>query len=113
MTSLPLVLDDDEPIGIIRRAGRKMLRPARIWAYCWFTDEAEEGAGDHTHRRLSEHIDWRASGAGPEPAPRVSARILFADQAVGPPAGSRVHPPPLALTAPGPPAPNTAAPAAP
>ena len=56
MTSLPLVLDDDEPIGIILRAGRKMLRPAKIWAYCWFTDEAE-GAGDHTHRHLPEHID--------------------------------------------------------
>jgi len=56
MTSLPLVLDDDEPIGIILRAGRKMLRPAKIWAYCWFTDEAE-GPGDHTHRHLPEHID--------------------------------------------------------
>lgn len=56
MTSLPLVLDDHEPIGIILRAGRKMLRPARIWAYCWFTDEAE-GADDHTHRHLPEHID--------------------------------------------------------
>jgi hypothetical protein len=55
MTSLPLVLDDHEPIGIILRAGRRMLRPARIWAYCWFTDEAE--AGDHTHRHLPEHID--------------------------------------------------------
>ena len=57
MTSLPLVLDDDEPIGIILRAGRKMLRPAKIWAYCWFTDEADGGAGDHTHRHLPEHID--------------------------------------------------------
>jgi hypothetical protein len=55
MTSLPLVLDDDEPIGIILRAGRRILRPAKIWAYCWFTDEAE--AGDHTHRHLPEHID--------------------------------------------------------
>ena len=57
MTSLPLVLDDDEPIGIILRAGRKMLRPAKIWAYCWFADEADGGAGDHTHRHLPEHID--------------------------------------------------------
>lgn len=56
MTSLPLVLDD-EPIGIILRAGRRILRPAKIWAYCWFTDEAECGAGDHTHRHLPEHID--------------------------------------------------------
>jgi len=56
MTSLPLVLDD-EPIGIILSAGRRMLRPAKIWAYCWFTDEAEEGVGDHTHRHLPEHID--------------------------------------------------------
>jgi hypothetical protein len=55
MTSLPLVLDDDEPIGIILRAGRRMLKPAKIWAYCWFADEAE--AGDHTHRHLPEHID--------------------------------------------------------
>jgi hypothetical protein len=54
MTSLPLVLDD-EPIGIIMRAGRQMLRPAKIWAYCWFTDEAD--AGDHTHRHLPEHVD--------------------------------------------------------
>jgi len=54
MTSLPLVLDD-EPIGIILRAGRQMLRPAKIWAYCWFTDEGE--ADDHTHRHLPEHID--------------------------------------------------------
>jgi len=29
MTSLPFVLDDDEPIGIILRAGRKMLRRQR------------------------------------------------------------------------------------
>ncbi len=57
MTSLPLILDDDEPIGIILRAGRKMLRPAKIWAYCWFADEADGGAGDHTHRHLPEHID--------------------------------------------------------
>jgi hypothetical protein len=55
MTSLPLVLDDDEPIGIILRAGRKVLRPAKIWAYCWFADEGE--AGDHTHRHLPEHVD--------------------------------------------------------
>lgn len=57
MTSLPMVLDDDEPIGIILRAGRQMLRPAKIWAYCWFTDEAESGGGDHTHRHLPEHVD--------------------------------------------------------
>jgi hypothetical protein len=49
MTSLPLVLDD-EPIGIILRAGQRVLRPAKIWAYCWFTDEGENG--DHTHRHL-------------------------------------------------------------
>ena len=41
MTSLPLVLDDDEPIGIKKRSGRQILRPAKIWAYCWFTDDAE------------------------------------------------------------------------
>ena len=58
MTSLPLVLDDHEPIGINLRAGRQMLRPAKIWAYCWFTDEAgaSEG-GDHTHRHLPAHLD--------------------------------------------------------
>jgi hypothetical protein len=49
MTSLPLVLDD-EPIGIILRAGQQVLRPAKIWAYCWFTDLGENG--DHTHRHL-------------------------------------------------------------
>jgi len=58
MTSLPLVLDDHEPIGIILRAGRQMLRPAKIWAYCWFTDEADAGeGGDHTHRHLPAHLD--------------------------------------------------------
>src|SRR5438034_1662481 len=61
MTSLPLVLDDDEPIGIILRAGRKMLRPAKIWAYCWFTDEAEGGAGNHTHRHLPERSEEHTS----------------------------------------------------
>lgn len=49
MTTLPLVLDD-EPIGIILRVGQQVLRPAKIWAYCWFTDEGENG--DHTHRHL-------------------------------------------------------------
>jgi hypothetical protein len=49
MTSLPLILDD-EPMGIILRAGHQVLRPAKIWAYCWFTDEGEDG--DHTHRHL-------------------------------------------------------------
>lgn len=58
MTSLPLVLDDHEPIGIILRAGRRMLRPAKIWAYCWFTDEADATEGeDHTHRHLPAHLD--------------------------------------------------------
>jgi len=27
---------DDEPMGIILRAGQQILRPAKIWAYCWF-----------------------------------------------------------------------------
>jgi hypothetical protein len=49
MTSLPLMIDD-EPMGIILRAGRQVLRPAKIWAYCWFLDEGENG--DHTHRHL-------------------------------------------------------------
>ncbi|HEY6091683.1 MAG TPA: hypothetical protein VIV83_06800 [Gemmatimonadales bacterium] len=49
MTSLPLVLDD-EPLGIILRAGQQVFRPAKIWAYCWFTDEGENG--DHTHNHL-------------------------------------------------------------
>jgi len=56
MTTLPLPLVlDDEPLGVILRAGRKILRPAKIWAYCWFTDEGE--GGDHTHRHLPEHTD--------------------------------------------------------
>lgn len=49
MTSLPLMIDD-EPMGIILRAGQQVLRPAKIWAYCWFLDEGEDG--DHTHRHL-------------------------------------------------------------
>jgi len=52
MTSLPLVLDE-EPLGIILRAGRQLLRPARIWAYCWCADETDSpGSNDHTHQRL-------------------------------------------------------------
>jgi hypothetical protein len=50
MTSLPLVLDD-EPIGIILRAGRQLVRPARIWAYCWCAD-ADESADEPPHRKL-------------------------------------------------------------
>jgi len=49
MTSLPLVLDA-EPIGIILRAGRQLVRPAQIWAYCWCADEA--APDDHVHRHL-------------------------------------------------------------
>jgi len=49
MTTLSLALDD-EPMGIILRAGQQILRPAKIWAYCWFLDEGEDG--DHTHRHL-------------------------------------------------------------
>jgi hypothetical protein len=49
MTSLPLLLDD-EPIGIILRAGQRMLRPAKIWAYCWCADEAPDGT--HPHQRI-------------------------------------------------------------
>ena len=49
MTTLPLLIED-EPMGIILRAGQMALRPAKIWAYCWFTDEGEDG--DHTHRHL-------------------------------------------------------------
>ena len=54
MTSLPLVLDD-EPIGIILRAGRQLLRPAKIWAYCWCSDDAE--GTQHPHELLPvEHM---------------------------------------------------------
>lgn len=41
MTSLPLVLDD-EPLGIIMRAGAPVLRPSKIWAYCWFPAEGDQ-----------------------------------------------------------------------
>ena len=51
MTSLPLVLDH-EPLGIILRAGRPMLRPAKIWAYCWCADEGDGNGDDHVHRHL-------------------------------------------------------------
>ena len=48
MTSLPLILDQ-EPLGIILRAGQQALRPAKIWAYVWCAD----GDGDdHPHRHL-------------------------------------------------------------
>jgi len=49
MTSLPLLLDD-EPLGIILRAGHHLLRPAKIWAYCWCADE--DAVGAEPHRRL-------------------------------------------------------------
>ena len=49
MTSLPLVLDD-EPLGIILRAGARALRPSKIWAYCWCADEG--APDDHTHNHL-------------------------------------------------------------
>jgi hypothetical protein len=49
MTSIPLELDH-EPIGIILRAGQQLLRPAKIWAYCWCLDEAEDGT--HPHERI-------------------------------------------------------------
>ena len=49
MTSLPLILDG-EPLGIILRAGRDALRPAKIWAYVWCADD--EAAEDHVHNHL-------------------------------------------------------------
>jgi hypothetical protein len=49
MTSLPLVLED-EPIGIILRAGKQMLHPAKIWAYCWCADKPN--STDHPHQHL-------------------------------------------------------------
>ena len=49
MTSLPLVLDD-EPLGIVLRAGRDTVTRAKIWAYCWFADDAADD--DHVHRHL-------------------------------------------------------------
>ena len=58
MTSLPLVLDD-EPLGIIMRAGQRRLRPARIWAYCWCADDTD--SGDHVHRLLP--VDPHPAGA--------------------------------------------------
>src|SRR5947208_14552729 len=72
MTSLPLVLDD-EPIGIILSVGRQMLRPAKIWAYCWFTDEG--GADDHTHRHLPEHVDSVGIEGRHQPALSVVAAV--------------------------------------
>jgi len=55
MTSLPLVLDE-EPIGIILRAGKQLLRPARIWAYCWCAGDAESDDPPHRHLPI-EHTD--------------------------------------------------------
>lgn len=50
MTSLPLTLDENEPIGIILRTGPEPFRPAKIWAYCWCADEEENGT--HPHQRI-------------------------------------------------------------
>ncbi len=47
MTSLPLVLDD-EPLGIIMRAGAQVLRPSKILAYCWFADGDQDEAVEET-----------------------------------------------------------------
>jgi len=58
MTSLPLVLDD-EPIGIIMRLGASVVRPTKIWAYCWCADEG--APEDHTHRHLPVDPRWPAS----------------------------------------------------
>lgn len=41
---------DDEPLGIVLRAGHAATRRAKIWAYCWFADDSENG--DHTHQHL-------------------------------------------------------------
>jgi hypothetical protein len=49
MTTFPRHLDD-EPIGIILRTGNGLLRPARIWAYCWCADDEENGT--HPHERI-------------------------------------------------------------
>ena len=49
VTTLPLILDE-EPIGIILRIGRKLARPAKIWAYCWCDDDAT--SDDHPHQHL-------------------------------------------------------------
>jgi hypothetical protein len=53
------MLLDDEPIGIILRAGQRIVRPARIWAYCWCADDSE--SGDHIHQRLP--VDPHPAGA--------------------------------------------------
>jgi hypothetical protein len=49
MTSIPLTFDN-EPLGIILRTGQQLLRPAKIWAYCWCADDAEDGT--HPHERI-------------------------------------------------------------
>jgi len=75
MTSLPLMIDD-EPMGIILRAGQQVLRPAKIWAYCWFLDEGEDG--DHTHRHLpvgSEGL--KARSANENGAAKRRPRFVF------------------------------------
>ena len=82
MTTLPLVLDD-EPMGIILRAGQQILRPAKIWAYCWFLDEGEDG--DHTHRHLPVDPLQNQTGAGAEPAPVVAYGLYASTMFVGTP----------------------------
>jgi len=41
---------EDEPLGIILRTGNALLRPAKIWAYCWCADVEENGT--HPHQRI-------------------------------------------------------------
>jgi len=48
MTSLPLMIDDEPWASSCGPASSTAA--AKIWAYCWFLDEGEDG--DHTHRHL-------------------------------------------------------------
>lgn len=50
MTSLPWVLPQDEPLGLVVVTGRDVPQPARIWAYLWSADEDDRK--EPPHRRL-------------------------------------------------------------
>ena len=49
MTSVPLVMADDAPVGLVVAMGRAAEAPARIWACMWSSDEDERHEPPHRH----------------------------------------------------------------
>ena len=55
MTSVPLVMADDAPVGLVVAMGRAAEAPARIWAYMWSSDEDERHEPPH-RAALRAHV---------------------------------------------------------